>query len=218
MLKFWRHFRKKQLRHNYQKRPNIYVDMMVRKNIQVINHRYKYIYGPISRLIRDKANPFNSIKLRWFDHDDLDFLKKRNKIIITHPVDLNYGIIKKIFSRVAPNPHNLIYLAGGINEEPGYSLVNPPKDEKDKPPIVEFSESWKIPCRALLVNTFAPQIKIKLHGDKTQLTEMIKNLEPREVCFFHESPRKLMKIADYVISLGVEKVSIPQEKKLIILN
>jgi len=218
MLKFWRHFRKKQLRHDYKKRPNIYVDMMVRKNIQVINHRYKYIYGPISRLIRDKANPFNSIKLRWFDHDDLDFLKKRNKIIITHPVDLNYGIIKKIFSRVAPNPHNLIYLAGGINEEPGYSLVNPPEDEKEEPPIVEFSESWKIPCRALLVNTFAPQIKIKLHGDKTQLTEMIKNLEPTEVCFFHESPRKLIKVADYVISLGVKKVSIPQEKKLMILN
>ncbi|GAH45039.1 unnamed protein product, partial [marine sediment metagenome] len=51
MLTFWRYFRKLQLRKGYTKRPNIYVDMMVRKNIQVINHRYEYIYGPISRLM-----------------------------------------------------------------------------------------------------------------------------------------------------------------------
>ena len=93
MLIFWRHFRKKQLKRDYDKRPNIYVDMMVRKNIQVINHRYEYIYGPISRLIRDKANPFNSIKFRWFDHNNLDFIRKRNNIIISHPPDLSYGII-----------------------------------------------------------------------------------------------------------------------------
>jgi glyoxylase-like metal-dependent hydrolase (beta-lactamase superfamily II) len=48
MLRFWRYFRKLQLRRNYKNRPNIYVDEMVRKNIQVINHRYEYIYGPIS--------------------------------------------------------------------------------------------------------------------------------------------------------------------------
>ena len=218
MLKFWRYFRKKQLRQNYQKRPNIYVDMMVRKNIQVINHRYKYIYGPISRLIRDKANPFNSIKFRWFDHDNLDFLKKKNNIIISHPPDLSYGIIKRIFSSIAPNPHNLIFLAGGIHEEPGYSLVNPPENKKNGPHKVEFSETWKIPARALLVNTFAPRIKIKLHGDKTQLEEMIKVLEPKTVCFFHESHRKLYNVAEHVVSLGVEKVSTPREKRLMVLN
>jgi Cft2 family RNA processing exonuclease len=218
MLKFWRHFRKKQLRHDYKKRPNIYVDMMVRKNIQVINHRYKYIYGPISRLIRNKANPFNSIKFRWFNHDNLDFLRKRNNVIISHPPDLSYGIIKKIINVVGRSPHNLVFLAGGINEEPGLSLVNPPKEEKKEDRILDFSETWKVPFRALLLNTFAPQIKIKLHGDKTQLTEMIKNLEPAEVCFFHESPRKLQDVADYVISLGVKKVSIPQENRIMILN
>ncbi|MHA2131162.1 MAG: MBL fold metallo-hydrolase, partial [Promethearchaeota archaeon] len=90
MLTFWRYFRKLQLRRGYKNRPNIYVDMMVRKNIQVINHRYEYIYGPISRLIRDKANPFNSIKFRWFDHNNLDFLRKKNNIIISHPPDLSY--------------------------------------------------------------------------------------------------------------------------------
>jgi predicted metal-dependent RNase len=91
MLTFWRYFRKLQIRRDYKKRPNIYVDMMVRKNIQVINHRYEYIHGPISRLIRDKANPFNSIKFRWFDQENLDFLRKKNNIIISHPPDLSYG-------------------------------------------------------------------------------------------------------------------------------
>ncbi|TXT66922.1 MAG: hypothetical protein BAJALOKI1v1_240018 [Promethearchaeota archaeon] len=222
MLKFWRYFRKKQLKHGFKpnkvKRPNIYVDMMVRKNIQVINHRYKYIYGPISRLIRNKANPFNSIKFRWFDHSDLDFLKKRNNVIISHPPDLNYGIIKKIINIVGRSPHNLVYLAGGINEEPAYSLVNPPEDLENEQQYIEFSETWKVPFRALLINTFAPQIKIKLHGDKTQLTKMIENLEPKEVCFFHESPRKLAEVADYVVSLGVKKVSTIREKMIIILN
>lgn len=218
MLKFWRYFRKKQLRQNYKKRPNIYVDMMVRKNIQVINHRYKYIYGPISRLIRDKANPFNSIKFRWFDHDNLDFLRKKNNVIISHPPDLSYGIIKRIFSSIAPSPHNLIFLAGGIHEEPGYSLVNPPDEKKNKTQMVEFSETWRVPSRALLVNTFAPRIKIKLHGDQKQLKEMIKVLQPKRVCFFHESPRKLYKVAEDILSLGVEKVSTPREKGLMILN
>lgn len=218
MLTFWRHFRKKQLRRDYKKRPNIYVDMMVRKNIQVINHRYEYIYGPISRLIRDKANPFNSIKFRWFNHDNLDFLKKKNNIIISHPPDLSYGIIRNIINVIGRNPHNLVFLAGAIHEEPGSSLVNPPEDQKNKERIIELSETWKIPFRALLINTFAPQIKIKLHGDRDQLTEMIKNLEPEEVCFFHESPKKLIDVAKYVTTLGVEKVSTPQERKLMILN
>ncbi|MHA2398504.1 MAG: MBL fold metallo-hydrolase [Promethearchaeota archaeon] len=109
MLTFWRYFRKLQLRQDYKKRPNIYVDMMVRKNIQVINHRYEFIYGPISRLIRDKANPFNSIKFRWFDHSNLNFLRKKNNIIISHPPDLSYGLIRNIINSVGRNPHNFVY-------------------------------------------------------------------------------------------------------------
>lgn len=219
MLTFWRHFRKKQLRRDYKKRPNIYVDMMVRKNIQVINHRYEYIYGPISRLIRNKANPFNSIKFRWFNYDNLDFLKKKNNIIISHPPDLSYGIIRNIINVIGRNPHNLVFLAGAIYEEPGLTLLNPPEDKKNEDRLMEISDTWKIPFRALLVNTFAPQIKIKLHGDKVQLTEMIKNLEPDEVCFFHENPKKLVDVAKYVAKeLGVDKVSTPQERKLMILN
>jgi len=211
ILTFWRYFRKLQLKKGYQKRPNIYVDQMVRKNIQVINHRYEYIHGPISRLIRDKANPFNSIKIRWFDHEDLDFLRKRNNIIISHPPDLSYGIIRNILNIIGRNPHNLVFLSGAIHEQPGLDLIGGAEE-------IEFTETWKVPFRALLLNNFAPQLKIKLHGDKLQLTEMIKNLEPKEVCFFHQSPMKLVDIADYVKELGVEKVSIPQKRKLIILN
>ncbi|MBD3194531.1 MAG: MBL fold metallo-hydrolase [Candidatus Lokiarchaeota archaeon] len=218
MLTFWRHFRKKQLRRDYKKRPNIYVDMMVRKNIQVINHRYEYIYGPISRLIRERANPFNSIKFRWFNHDDLDFLKKRNSIIISHPPDLSYGIIRNIINVIGRHPHNLVFLAGAIHEEPGESLIDSKSKNNGSENIIQFSDTWKVPFRALLVNTFSPQIKIKLHGDKLQLTEMIKNLEPSEVCFFHESPKKLLDVAEYVTTLGVEKVSTPQERRMMVLK
>ncbi|MFX1363738.1 MAG: MBL fold metallo-hydrolase [Promethearchaeota archaeon] len=211
MLIFWRYFRKLQLRRDYKKRPNIYVDMMVRKNIQVINHRYEYIYGPISRLIRDKANPFNSIKFRWFDHTNLDFLRKKNNIIISHPPDLSYGLIRKIINVVGRNPHNFVFLAGSIHESPGAELIEG-VDE------IEFSETWKMPFRAFLLNTFAPHIKIKLHADKNQLREMIKNLEPKEVCFFHQSAKKLTEVVEYVKELGVEKVTLPIKRKLIILN
>ncbi|MFX1256353.1 MAG: MBL fold metallo-hydrolase [Promethearchaeota archaeon] len=213
MLNFWRYFRKLQLRKDFQKRPNIYVDMMIRKNIQVINHRYEYIYGPISRLIRDKANPFNSIKFRWFDRGDLDFLRKKNNIIISHPPDLSYGIIRPIINIVGRNMHNLVFLSGAIHEQPGLDLIEGAEE-------ISFSEMWKIPFRALLLNKFAPQIKIKLHGDKSQLTEMIKNLEPKEVCFFHQSIKKLLgfKVAEHVKSLGVEKVSVPIKRTLMILN
>jgi len=211
MLTFWRYFRKLQLRKGYTKRPNIYVDMMVRKNIQVINHRYEYIYGPISRLIRDKANPFNSIKFRWFDRKDLEFLRNKNNIIISHPPDLSYGLIRNIISNVGRNPHNLIFLAGAIHEQPGLSLINGETE-------IEFSETWKVPFRAFLINTFMPQLKIKLHADKAQLTEMIKILEPKEVCFFHQSIKKLISVVDYVKELGVEKVSLPKKRKLLILN
>ena len=211
MLIFWRHFRKLQLKKNYQKRPNIYVDQMVRKNIQVINHRYEYIYGPISRLIKDKANPFNSIKFRWFGLDDLDFLRKKNNIIISHPPDLSYGIIRNIINVVGRNPHNMIYLSGAIHEQPGLDLVNGAEE-------IELSETWKVPFRSLLLNNFVPDLKIKLHGDKTQLTEMIKNLEPKEVCFFHQSYKKLIPVAEYVQSLGVEKVNVPFKRRLLIIN
>ncbi len=211
MLTFWRHFRKLQLKKGYQKRPNIYVDQMVRKNIQVLNHRYEYIHGPISRLIRDKANPFNSIKFRWFGLDDLDFLRKKNNIIISHPPDLSYGIIRNIINVIGRNPHNMVFLSGAIHELPALDLINGAEE-------IEFSETWKAPFRALLLNMFAPQLKIKLHGDKTQLFEMIKNLDPKEVCFFHQSPFKLNEVADYVKSLGVEKTLVPQKRKLIILN
>jgi len=212
MLTFWRYFRKLQLRRDYKNRPNIYVDMMVRKNIQVINHRYEYIYGPISRLIRDKANPFNSIKFRWFDHGNLKFLRKKNNIIISHPPDLSYGLIRNIINVVGRNPHNFVFLAGSIHEPPGVDLVEGAEE-------IEFSETWKIPFRALLLNRFAPHMKIKLHADKNQLREMIKILEPKEVCFFHQSAKKLIEVVEYVRKeLGVEKVSLPKKRKLIILN
>jgi len=295
MLTIWRYFRKKQLKRNYQKRPNIYVDMMVRKNIQVINHRYEYIYGPISKLIRDKANPFNSIKFRWFDYSDLEFLRKKNNIIISHPPDLSYGIIRNVVNVVGRNPHNLIYLAGAIHEEPGVSLIYPPESEnkvgrdestslkvisseptspsddkideklsessisenqKNKndveenqrdgeleeidtsivnevnedfepmvirkdissPPEIYFTENWIVAFRALLLNHFAPDLKIKLHGDKNQLFEMIKVLDPQEICFFHQDPKRLVDIAQEIKDKGVEKVSFSQERKLISLN
>lgn len=211
MLTFWRYFRKLQIRRDYKKRPNIYVDMMVRKNIQVINHRYEYIYGPISRLIRDKANPFNSIKFRWFDQNNLDFLRKKNNIIISHPPDLSYGLIRNIINRVGRNPHNFIFLAGSIHESPGQELLEGAEE-------IEFSETWKMPFRAFLLNTFAPHIKIKLHADKNQLREMIKILVPKEVCFFHQSPKKLAEAVEYVKELGVEKVSLPKKRILTILN
>ncbi len=211
MLIFWRYFRKLQLRKGFKKRPNIYVDMMVRKNIQVINHRYEYIYGPISNLIREKANPFNSIKFRWFDLEDLDFLRKKNNIIISHPPDLSYGIIRNIINVIGRNPHNLVFLAGSINEKPGEDLIEGSNE-------ILFSETWKVPFRAFLINTFVPSLKIKLHADKNQLTEMIKTLEPKEVCFFHQSAKKLIDIVDYVKELGVEKVSLPKKRRLTILN
>ncbi len=211
MLIFWRYFRKLQLRKGYTKRPNIYVDMMVRKNIQVINHRYEYIYGPISRLIRNKANPFNSIKFRWFDRSDLEFLRKKNNIIISHPPDLSYGLIRNIINVVGRNPHNLVFLAGAIHEQPGMDLITGGKE-------IEFSETWKAPFRAFLINTFMPQLKLKLHADKIQLAQMIKALEPKEVCFFHQSPKKLINVVEYVKELGVEKVSLPRKRKLLILN
>ncbi|MBA7652157.1 Ribonuclease J [subsurface metagenome] len=211
MLTFWRYFRKLQLRRDFKKRPNIYVDMMVRRNIQVINHRYEYIYGPISRLIRDKANPFNSIKFRWFDHTNLDFLRKKNNIIISHPPDLSYGLIRNIINVVGRNPHNFVFLAGSIHDPPGSDLLEGAEE-------IEFSETWKMPFRALLLNTFAPHIKIKLHADKNQLREMIKILEPKEVCFFHQSARKLVEVVEYVKELGVDKVSLPVKRKLKILN
>ncbi|TFF99256.1 MAG: MBL fold metallo-hydrolase, partial [Promethearchaeota archaeon] len=221
MLVFWRYFRKLQLRKGFKKRPNIYVDQMVRKNIQVINHRYEYIYGPISRLIRDKANPFNSIKFRWFDHDDLDFIRKRNNIIISHPPDLSYGIIRNIINVIGRNPHNLVFLSGAIHEEPGESLLDTsePNNETGVKEIT-FTETWKMPFRALLVNTFAPQIKIKLHGDRIQLHEMIKNLKPKEVCFFHQAPKALIDVAKEVETSFdfIERVSVPHKRKLMILN
>ena len=291
MLTIWRYFRKKQLRRNYKKRPNIYVDMMVRKNIQVINHRYEYIYGPISKLIRDKANPFNSIKFRWFDYKDLDFLKTKNNIIISHPPNLSYGIIKNIISSVGRNPHNLVYLAGAIHEEPGYGLIDliskasnksdvskseetniekkedegtkdkkieisekskeesiekeesiddlnntgtqeliPEEDEeveefesfvekgKGGTPIINFSQTWKTPFRAMLLNTFSPDLKIKLHADKIQLFEMIKILEPKEICFFHQNPKRLVDVSQEVKALGFDKISVSRRNKLIVLN
>ena len=221
MLTFWRYFRKLQLRKGYQKRPNIYVDQMVRTNIQVINHRYEYIHGPISRLIRDKANPFNSIKFRWFDLENLDFLRKKNNVIISHPPDLSYGIIRNIINVIGRNPHNLVFLSGAIHEEPGLELISSSEsDEKSDVKEIVFSETWKMPFRALLINNFAPQIKIKLHGDRTQLREMIKNLEPKEVCFFHQSPKALIEVAREVdMSFDfVNKVSVPHKRKLMILN
>ncbi|MBY8988366.1 MAG: MBL fold metallo-hydrolase, partial [Candidatus Lokiarchaeota archaeon] len=211
MLIFWRYFRKLQLRKGYTKRPNIYVDMMVRKNIQVINHRYEYIYGPISRLIKGKANPFNSIKFRWFDRSDLEFLRKKNNIIISHPPDLSYGLIRNVINVVGRNPHNLVFLAGAIHEQPGMDLISGGKE-------IEFSETWKAPFRAFLINSFMPQLKIKLHADKIQLAEMIKVLEPREVCFFHQSPKRLINVVEYVKEMGVPKVSLPKKRKLLILN
>jgi Cft2 family RNA processing exonuclease len=211
MLTFWRYFRKLQLRRGFKKRPNIYVDMMVRKNIQVINHRYEYIYGPISRLIKAKANPFSSIKFRWFDHSNLKFLRKKNNIIISHPPDLSYGLIRNIINIVGRNPHNFVFLAGSIHESPGAELIEGAEE-------IEFSETWKMPFRAFLLNTFAPHIKINLHADKNQLKEMINSLEPKEVCFFHQSSKKLTEVVEYVKELGVEKVSLPQKRKLLILN
>jgi hypothetical protein len=50
------------------------------------------------------------------------------------------------------------------------------------------------------------------------MEEMIKNLEPKEVCFFHQSIVKLSDAAKHVMTLGVQKVSTPVENKLMVLN
>ncbi len=271
MLMIWRYFRKKQLKKNYQKRPNIYVDMMVRKNIQVINHRYEYIFGPISKLIKDKANPFNSIKIRWFDRSDLEFLRTKNNIIITHPPDLSYGIIRNVISSVGRGSHNLAFLSGSIHEQPGLDLITdiaelkervklteeqkvhikemevsieeepdettkteeieqPKEENEDKSfecyvsvnekdiPIIHFSDTWKVPFRAMLLNKFVPDLKIKLHADKKQLTEMLKILEPKVVCFFHQKAVKLLAVAEYVKELGIQNVNVSKKRKLLIIN
>jgi len=47
---------------------------------------------------------------------------------------------------------------------------------------------------------------------------MIQNLKPTEVCFFHQSAKKLTEVVEYVKELGVDKVSLPKKRKLIILN
>jgi len=47
---------------------------------------------------------------------------------------------------------------------------------------------------------------------------MIKVLEPKEVCFFHQSAKRLIDVVEYVKELGVEKVSLPKKRKLSILN
>ena len=113
-----------------------------------------------------------------------------------------------------------MFLSGAIHEEPGLSLVSPSETEEDTgTKEVVFTETWKMPFRALLLNKFSPQLKIKLHGDKTQLIEMIKNLEPKEVCFFHQSPKKLIEVAEEVRQFAfVEKVSVPHKRKLMILR
>ena len=116
---------------------------------------------------------------------------KKNNIIISHPPDLSYGLIRNIINSVGRSPHNFVFLAGSIHESPGAELIEG-ADE------IEFSETWKMPFRAFFLNTFAPHIKIKLHADRNQLSEMIKNLEPKEVCFFHQSPKKLIDVASYV--------------------
>ncbi|GAH11662.1 unnamed protein product, partial [marine sediment metagenome] len=41
---------------------------------------------------------------------------------------------------------------------------------------------------------------------------------PKEVCFFHQSARKLVEVVEYVKELGVDKVSLPVKRKLKILN
>ena len=112
---------------------------------------------------------------------------------------------------VGRNPHNLVFLAGSIHESPGVELVEGSEE-------IEFTDTWTVPFRAMLLNTFAPQLQIKLHADKNQMAEMIKALEPKEVCFFHQSAKKLIDVVDYVKELGVEKVSLPKKRKLIILN
>jgi len=104
-----------------------------------------------------------------------------------------------------------VFLAGAIHEQPGMDLISGETE-------IEFSETWRAPFRAFLINTFMPQLKIKLHADKIQLAEMIKALEPTEVCFFHQSARRLTEAVEYVKELGVEKVSLPIKRKLLILN
>ena len=70
----------------------------------------------------------------------------------------------------------------------------------------------------MLLNTFAPDLKIKLHADKVQLFEMIKILEPKEICFFHQNPKRLVDVSQEVKALGFDKISVSRRNKLITLN
>ena len=51
-----------------------------------------------------------------------------------------------------------------------------------------------------------------------ELLSPIQILEPKEVCFFHQSAKKLIEAVEYVKELGVEKVSLPKKRRLTILN
>jgi predicted metal-dependent RNase len=142
-------------------------------------------------------------------------------IIISHPPDLSYGIIRNIINVIGRNPHNLVFLSGAIHEEPGLNLITPSESSVEN--VIKelvFTETWKVPFRALLINTFAPQIKIKLHGDRSQLYEMVKNLQPKQICLFHQSPKNLINIAkELEVDFDfVKKVTVPYKRRLMILN
>ncbi|MHA1726831.1 MAG: MBL fold metallo-hydrolase [Promethearchaeota archaeon] len=169
-------------------RPQIYLSSSIKRFFSIMSYNRSDLHPYIQKQIRLKHNPFQSGIIRWLDSiKDLEnSMREPNGIYILPDAALNKPLIQKAIELIGGKKHNLIYLCGPLRTPPAIEMASGNKQIKLNNKIINIkADVW---------NEKYPNLVLNLHSDEIQIEKLLDKIKPFHTCFFHQTPRKLIKI------------------------
>jgi len=193
----FRYFRNLQMQQGLNAiRPNIYMTDYIKRFFQIMSHNRESLHPYLQDRINDNYNPFQSAIIKWLKNKrDLQIAMERGGIFLLHDANLNYWMTQEALDIISRQKNNTIYLCGSLRNKASIELVS----GNDIITLSNRNGSKKIKNYARIWNRLYPDITLNLHADKIQIGKLLDKLKPKKVCFFHQNPRKLIKIRSELV-------------------
>jgi len=195
----FRFFRQMQRKHGFKAtRPRIYMTSRIKRFFQIMTHNKEDLHPYFKNLILKEHNPFQSAIIKWIHsyRDLMEALSEIGGIFILEPADLHYGWIQQAFKIISQNKYNLIYLSGALRYPAAIELSS--GSDKILLENAKTGNTYQVINKAQIWNRKYPNLVLNLHADKFQLEKLLDKLNPSNICFFQQDPRKLVKIRNYL--------------------
>lgn len=188
-LTLFSHFRTQQKKLGLKaKRPNIYLLEGIRRFFQIMTHNKDGLHLYLKKLISEDYNPFQSAIIKWIhNYSELkNAINKDGGIFILPNSDLRNKMTRKAFELISQYKNNIVYLCGPLRYKTAIELSS----GNDNVTL----GGKKIINKSVIWNRKYPNLVLNLHSDSIQLEKLIKSINPKNLCFFQQNPKSLIKV------------------------